>query len=74
MKTWIETITPFLKKNEKETDKIFDAFEKEKKAKKLNSISEENTLWRTKYAPKLKVWEEKHDKEYKKIWTKYHKK
>ena len=56
MKTWIETITPFLKKNEKETDKIFDAFEKEKKAKKLNSISEENTLWRTKYAPKLKVW------------------
>lgn len=73
MKTWTETITPFLKKNERETDKIFEAFEKEKKAKKLNTTSEENSLWRSKYAAKLKVWEEKHDKEYKKIWTKFHK-
>ena len=63
MKTWTEYISPFLKKNEKE-----------KKAKKITTISEENTLWRSKYAPKLKVWEEKHEREYKKLWTKFHKK
>ena len=74
MKTWREYIEPFLKKNEKETNKIFEAFEKEKKAKKITTISEENTLWRSKYAPKLKVWEEKHEREYKKLWSKFHKK
>lgn len=74
MKTWTEYISPFLKKNEKETDKIFNAYDKEVKAKKLTTTSELNTLWRTKYASKLKSWEEKHEREYKKLWTKFHKK
>jgi hypothetical protein len=74
MKTWLETITPYLKKSEKITDKIFSDFEKEKKAKKIKSVSEENSLWRSQYAPKLKAIEDKHEIEYMKIWNKHHKK
>jgi hypothetical protein len=73
MKTWLETITPFLKKEEKLTDKIFADFEKEKKAKKIKTVAEENALWR-KYAPKLKAIEDSHEVEYMKIWNKFHKK
>jgi hypothetical protein len=74
MKTWLETITPFLKKEEKLTDKIFADFEKEQKAKKIKTVSEENALWRSKYAPKLKAIEDNHEVEYMKIWNKFHKK
>ena len=74
MKTWSETINPYLKKWKAETDKIFTAYNKEVKQKKLTSISETNKLFREKYQPKIDKFEEKHDKEYKKIWNKYHKK
>jgi hypothetical protein len=74
MKSWVQTITPLLNKQEKETNKLFASFEKEKTSKKLKTTAEENSLWRSKYASKLKDIEAKHEKEYNIIWKKFHSK
>lgn len=74
MKTWTEIINPFLKKWKAQTDKIFVAYNKEVKQKKLTAITETNKLWKEKYKDKLDILEAKHDEEYKKIWNKFNKK
>lgn len=74
MKTWKQTIDPIIKKYKSQTDKIFADFNKEVKAKKLVSTAETNDLWRSKYANKLKKVDDKHDLEYKSVWTKFHSK
>jgi cyclopropane fatty-acyl-phospholipid synthase-like methyltransferase len=71
-KTWKETITPHLNKVDRETKKIFNSFEKEKKSKNLTSTAETNQLWRSKYKTKLDNFLAKTDEEYKKIWNKFY--
>ena len=73
MKTWKQTISPLLKKYKSDTDKVFSAYNKEVKSKKLTSISDTNTLWRSKYAAKLDKIDKAHDIAYKKVWTEFHK-
>lgn len=74
MKDWSEYINPFLRKSQKTMDKIFDDFEKEKKAKNIKTTKDQNDLWKSKYDKKFKAYNEKHHEEYKKLWNKFHKK
>lgn len=74
MKTWNEIINPYLKKYKSQTDKVFTAYNKEVKQKKITSIAETNKLFKEKYQNKIDILEEKHNEEYKKIWNKFHKK
>jgi len=73
-KTWSATINPHLKKMDKSFGAIFSSFEKEKKAKGLTTILEENKLWVSKYQPKMDKLSKEIDAEYKKIYRKFHSK
>lgn len=60
-----------LKKHQLVTDKIFDTFDKEAKAKGLTSVADTNKLWRSKYATKLEKIEKIHDERYRVLWNSY---
>jgi hypothetical protein len=72
-KTYEETIAPLSSKIEKEMDKIFSDFKKEKNSKKITSTQESNKLWDSKYQPKFNKLRTKHVKEAQQIWDKYFK-
>jgi hypothetical protein len=74
MKTYQEAIKPVLAKYEKEVNKIFADFNKEKQAKKITTTAESNKLWDSKYAKKFDTWKTKSIKHTTKIWNEYHKK
>jgi len=72
-KTWSQTITPLLKKFKARTDKVLNAYRKEVKAKKLNTINSQNELWRKKYKTQFDAIDRLHDKEYSRVWNSFHK-
>jgi hypothetical protein len=74
MKTWTETISPFIRAQKKETDKIFRAYNQEVKKKKITTIAAQNKLWNEKYQAKLDKVEKKHDKIYERVFNNFHKK
>lgn len=59
---------------EKKTDALFQRYYKEVKTSKLETISETNLLWNSKYKKALEKMEAANDKKYKTIWEKFHKK
>lgn len=73
-KTYEQAIAPLSKRMEKEMDKLFSDFEKEKNIKKITSTAESNKLWDSKYQPKFKKLRAKHVKEGQLVWDKYFKK
>lgn len=73
MATWKETISPLLKKYKTQTDRVFSAYNKELKTKKISSTAEMNKLWREKYKSKLDAIEKRHNQEYKKVWERFYK-
>jgi len=71
-KTWKQVVQPHLDKLDKSFKKIQSDFEKEKKAKGITTIVDNNKLWNTKYKPKFDALMRKSQDEYTKIWNKYH--
>ena len=72
MKTWKSTIDPHIKKWEAASKKLFDAFEKEKKDKKLNTTAAQNEVWNKKYKAKFDKMMAQQSADYAKIWYAYH--
>lgn len=72
-KTYDAAIKKHLAKIDRETGKIFAAFAKEKKAKKIVTLFDENYLWREKYKPRLDKFLKESEEEYRKLWYAYHK-
>ena len=73
-KSWKSVISPFIKKYDEKSAKVFKDFEEEKSAKNITKIADQNRLWKSKYEPILNRILDQSDKEYEKIWNKYHKK
>lgn len=72
-KTYDAAKKKHLAKIDRETGKIFAAFAKEKKAKKIVTLFDENYLWREKYKPRLDKFLKESEEEYRKLWYAYHK-
>jgi len=74
MKTYQQALKPVVSKMQKETDKIFADFNKEKESKKITLTVESNKLWNSKYSKKFDKIMKSHKIEAIKIYDQYHKK
>jgi len=74
MKTYQQALKPVVSKLQKESDKIFADFNKEKESKKITSTVESNKLWNSKYSKKFDKIMKSHKIEAIKIYDEYHKK